>query len=148
MNESIPLEIPHDLHDAMIAHCLREAPLECCGILAGVAPQVSLFLPLRNAAAVETRATRYYADPQDLIQVDKTLRERKLNILAIYHSHPHCEAIPSRIDLQENYYGAVPRIIISLLEKPPDVRIWRLDPDSYKELPWRLVEPVQSNGDA
>ncbi len=148
MTESTPLEIPRDLHDAMVAHCLRESPLECCGILAGVAPRVSLFLPLRNAAAIETRATRYYADPHDLIEVDKTLRERKLNILAIYHSHPHCEAIPSRIDLKENYYGAVPRIIISLLEETPDVRTWRLDPDSYEELPWRLVAPAPPNVDA
>ncbi len=68
MTELIPLEVPRDLHDAMVAHCLREAPLECCGILAGVAPRVSLFLPLRNAAPIETRATRYFADPQDLIE--------------------------------------------------------------------------------
>jgi [CysO sulfur-carrier protein]-S-L-cysteine hydrolase len=148
MTESIPLEIPRDLHDAMVAHCLREAPLECCGILAGVAPRVSLFFPLRNAAAIATRASRYYADPRDLIELDKTLRERKLNILAIYHSHPRCEAIPSRIDLQENYYGPVPRIIVSLLDELPVVRTWRLDPDSYEELPWRLVEPVDPNGDA
>ena len=141
--DSTPLEIPCDLQEAMVAHCVRKAPMECCGILAGVAPRVSLFLPLRNAAPIETRATRYYADPHDLIEVDKTLRERKLNILAIYHSHPECEAIPSRIDLRENYYGPVPRIIVSLLDETPVVRVWRLDPDSYEELAWRIVEPVE-----
>ncbi len=122
--------------------------MECCGILAGLAQRVTLFLPLRNIADIETRSTRYYADPHDLIEVDRTLRERKLNILAIYHSHPECEAIPSRIDLQENYYGPVPRIIVSLLDETPVVRIWRLDPTSYEELPWRLVEPGEAIGDA
>ena len=71
-----------------------------------------------------------------------------MKILAIYHSHPRCEAIPSRTDLRENYYGAVPRIIVSLLDETPDVRIWRLDPDSYEELPWRIVEASDPNGDA
>jgi proteasome lid subunit RPN8/RPN11 len=141
------LEIPRDLHDAMVAHCLREAPLECCGVLAGIAPRVSLFFPLRNAAPIETRASRYYAEPQDLIELDKTLRERNLNILAIYHSHPECEAIPSRIDLRENYYGPVPRIIVSLMSPTPDVRVWRLDADSYEELAWRLAGPADREAD-
>jgi proteasome lid subunit RPN8/RPN11 len=143
MTGSIPLEIPRDLHDAMVAHCLGESPMECCGILAGVAPRVSLFLPLRNAASIEARATRYYADPRGLIEVDKTLRELKLNILAIYHSHPRWEAVPSRTDLKENHSGAVPRIIVSLLGGIPVVRVWRLDEDSYQELPWRIVEPTE-----
>ena len=30
---------PPTIHDAMVAHCLREAPLECCGLLGGVAPR-------------------------------------------------------------------------------------------------------------
>lgn len=139
INESAPLEIPRDLHDAMVAHCLREAPLECCGLLGGIAPRVSSFHPLRNITASETR---YEADPQDLIDAVVALRERGAEILAIYHSHPRWQAVPSRTDLRENYYGAVPRIIVSLLEEVPDVRIWRLDPDSYLELPWTIVEPV------
>ncbi len=58
------LEIPRDILDAMIAHCLRESPLECCGLLCGIAPAVSLFYPLRNQSQSETR---YNADPQELI---------------------------------------------------------------------------------
>ena len=146
MTESIPLEIPRDLRDAMVAHCRGEAPLECCGILAGVAPRVSLFLPLRNAAPIETRTTRYYADPRDLLDVEKTLRKLKLNILAIYHSHPRWEAVPSRTDLEENYCEGIPRIIVSLLGEIPIVRVWRLDPDSYEELPWRIVELAVPGG--
>ena len=54
-----PLEIPRDLHDAMVAHCQRESPLECCGILGGISPRVSSIHPLRNDLASETR---YNAD--------------------------------------------------------------------------------------
>ena len=134
-----PLEIPADVVEAMVAHCLRETPLECCGILGGVPPRVSSFHPLRNAAA---SPTRYDADPRDLIDTVVALRETGSEILAIYHSHPKWEAVPSQTDLRENHYGAVPRIIISLLHDPPEVRVWRLKPDSFLELAWIAVEPI------
>ena len=128
-----PLLIPIPILDAMVDHCRREAPLECCGILGGVAPRVSSFNPLRNIDASEVR---YKADPRDLIQAVVSLRASGAEILAIYHSHPRWAAIPSRTDLRENHYGDVPRIIVSLLGETPEVRAWRLDPDSYEELAW------------
>jgi [CysO sulfur-carrier protein]-S-L-cysteine hydrolase len=131
-----PLAIPAQIHDAMVAHCRREAPLECCGLLGGHPPLVSSFHPMRNASASETR---YDADARDLVDAVVDLRARGAEILAIYHSHPRWAAIPSRTDLQENHYGAVPRIIVSLLGPEPEVRVWRLDPESYEELPWRIV---------
>jgi [CysO sulfur-carrier protein]-S-L-cysteine hydrolase len=130
------LTIPPALHDAMIEHCRREAPLECCGILGGIAPLVSSFHPLRNEAASETR---YNADPRDLIDAVTSLRRRGAQMLAIYHSHPRWEAVPSLTDLRQNYYGPLPRLIVSLLGEPPVVRAWRLAADSFEELPWRLA---------
>ena len=135
-NNVDPLSIPADIHSAMVAHCQREAPLECCGLLGGVQPLVSSFHPLRNADASETR---YNADPKDLIEAVVSLRNRGAQILAIYHSHPRWEAVPSQTDLRENHYGEVPRIIVSLLGSTPVVRVWRLDVASYEELPWRIV---------
>jgi proteasome lid subunit RPN8/RPN11 len=131
-----PLIIPEDIHDAMIAQSLREAPLECCGLLAGFPPFVSSIHPLRNALASETR---YDADPRDLIEAHQSFRARNAEMLAIYHSHPRSSAIPSRTDLERNFYGDVPRIIISLLGKSPEMRIWRLDETSYAELEWRVT---------
>ncbi len=131
-----PLTIPAAIHDAMVAHCVREAPLECCGLLGGAGGRVDSFHPLRNASASETR---YDADPNDLVAAVVALRERASEILAIYHSHPKWAAVPSKTDLRENHYGPVPRIIVSLLGSTPEVRVWRLDSDSYEELPWRVV---------
>jgi len=135
-----PLEIPRDIVDAMVDHCLREAPLECCGLLCGVGPRVSLFYPLRNATQSEVR---YNADPQDLIAAHIDFRQRKAEILAIYHSHPRWDAIPSQTDLAENFYGPVPRIIVSLKGDAPEVRVWRLDADSFEELSWKTVDPTE-----
>jgi proteasome lid subunit RPN8/RPN11 len=132
-----PLEIPAGVVAAMVDHCLREAPLECCGLLGGTPPRVSSFHPLRNASV--DAETRYDADPRDLIDAVVDLRRRGAEILAIYHSHPRWEAVPSRTDLDENHYGAVPRIIVSLLADPPDVRVWRLGPDDFEEIRWVAV---------
>ncbi len=139
-----PLEIPRDLHDAMVAHCVRESPLECCGILGGIAPRVSSLHRLRNDLASETR---YNADGRDLIEAHIALRQRDAEILAIYHSHPRWEAVPSKTDLAENHYGLVPRIIISLCGMSPEVRVWELEPDSFRELEWRIVEPEACSSD-
>lgn len=141
------LLIPADIRDAMVDHCLREAPLECCGILGGVGARVDSFHPLRN---VEASETRYEADPRDVIEAVVSLRARRAEIVAIYHSHPRWAAIPSRTDLEMNYYGEVPRIIISLLGTTPEVRAWRLGEDSFEELVWRVgeanVEPGPTPG--
>ena len=139
MNQhNAPLLIPRSILDAMIDHCRREAPRECCGLLGGVPPAVSSIDPLRNTE-VEAGETRYNADPADLVAAVRRLRDRNAEILAIYHSHPRWAPIPSRADLDLNYYGAVPRIIVSLLDDKPQVRAWRLDPDSYEELPWQVA---------
>ena len=130
------LEIPESVLSAMREHCRREAPLECCGLLTGQDRRACSIAPLRNA---KQSATRYEADGQELIQAWVAMRARKESLLAIYHSHPKWAAIPSRTDLETNYYGDVPRIIVSLLSEPPEVRIWRLEADRYDELPWSVV---------
>ncbi len=135
----LPLEIPADLHDAMIAHCRRDDPLECCGILGGVPPRALSLHPLRN---IDASKTRYTADPRELIQALVWLREQRREVVAIYHSHPRWEAVPSATDLTQNYWGEMPRIIVSLLTDPPDLRVWRLSPDSFQELPWKLIGPT------
>ena len=133
------LEIPVNLLEEMLDHCRRDAPLECCGILGGVSPSVLSLHPLRNIAVSETR---YQADEKDLIQAIVFLRGHCHEILAIYHSHPRWKAVPSQTDLSQNYWGEMPRIIVSLLTEPPDVRVWRLFRDSFKELSWKLIGPT------
>jgi proteasome lid subunit RPN8/RPN11 len=137
------LRIPGAIHDAMVAHCVREAPIEACGILGGVAHEVSLIYPLRNAQASETI---YEADARDTIAAHLDLRTRGAEILALYHSHPRCVAVPSRTDRERNYYGDVPRIIVSLLWPVPVVRIWRLEADSHEELMWELAPAGVEHG--
>ena len=90
----------------------------------------------------EIRKTELFANWLDGL---RDLRARGTEILAIYHSHPRWRAEPSATDLELNHYGDVPRIIVSLLDPMPDVRVWRLYPKAYQELPWRLAPVVPGN---
>lgn len=137
------LIIPWAVHEAMVSHCLHDAPFEACGLLAGNGHTAQGIFLLRNR---ERREDRYDAEPLDLLHAWRCLRRQRQEILGIYHSHPRWRAVPSRTDLERNYHGDTPRIIVSLLDPEPDVRVWRLDSHSYQEIPWRLCrEPVIPN---
>ncbi len=123
--------------NALVNEALRAAPAECCGLLAGRPPWATRLLPLSN----ELRSpTRYQADPRDLIKAFRLMRQERLELLAIYHSHPTTPAEPSRTDLAQNYYGALPHLIISLLSDPPEVRAFRLGSDSYEQVQLHVQE--------
>ncbi len=134
----VPVEIliPQDVYDAVLSHASREHPLECCGLLGGVGSLVDSIFPLRN---VEHSEVRYSAHPTDLIQAVIALRKRSSEILVIYHSHPASPAIPSRIDLEANYYGDLPRMIVSLEGEVPVAAVWQLGTTTFKAIPWRVL---------
>jgi proteasome lid subunit RPN8/RPN11 len=126
------LEIPAFIFDRIIEHARGELPLECCGLLAGQGSAISVHYVLRNELA---SPVAYSADARDLFLAFRDMRDRALELLAIYHSHPNAPAYPSQIDLRENYYGDTPRIIISLAREPPEVRAFRLLDDHSEEIP-------------
>ncbi len=137
---AVDLWIPDAIVRQLYEHCLREAPGEACGLLSGRDGRVTAIFPMRNAAG--TRETRYEADSRDLITAANALRDRAESIQAIYHSHPRWRAEPSRTDLERNYHGATPHLIVSLLGPEPEMRAWRLAADSAVELTWRVAPPA------
>ena len=135
-----PLVIPVEIYDAMISHCIKGSPLACFGILAGIEPQASAIYPLRNAAE---SPVRYESDPDDLLRAYLDLRERGLAIVAIYHCLPWNAAVPGPTDLRENYYGDIPRVIVSLGDFPT-VRVWRLTTRYCDELDWGFSRVISA----
>ena len=127
------LEIPATLFDAMVQHAQAESPAECCGLLAGTGMVVTHRFGLRNELC---SPIAYNADPRDLFEAFREMRHGGLDLLAIYHSHPRSPARPSRVDLAENYYGEMPRIIISLAGDEPVVKAFRLFDDYFEDLPY------------
>jgi len=131
------LQIQRRLWDEMLAQAVAERPHECCGLLAGRAGRVSHRYPLSNALA---SPVRYESEPKALFAAFKDMRQQGTELLAIYHSHPTSEPVPSRTDLENNFYGtAVVHFIVSLQGEVPVVRGWRLGETSYSEAEWTIV---------
>jgi proteasome lid subunit RPN8/RPN11 len=90
---------------AMAAHAREAYPNECCGAMLGSvdgdAKRVRTALRLENAFE-GAQAARYELRPEDLLAADKAARERKMELIGIYHSHPDCDAYFSKTDLQNS----------------------------------------------
>ncbi|NJK44229.1 MAG: M67 family metallopeptidase [Pleurocapsa sp. SU_196_0] len=109
----------------------REArPLEIVGLLAGERlERVSTLIPLENAALDPTR--RFSAEPASLVRGLKLIRESRLELCALFHSHPDGPAAPSRTDL-ENANWDVPMLIVDAWSG--EVRAWNLETGTELEL--------------
>ncbi len=95
-------------------HAESTYPEECCGIILGTRDDtgktVVEILPTENvwgketaddfleAATITDTRRRYAIAPLDLLQAQKAARQKQLNILGFFHSHPDYPAIPSGCD--------------------------------------------------
>jgi proteasome lid subunit RPN8/RPN11 len=90
---------------AMVEHARRTYPNECCGAMLGSIggdqKTVMEALPLKNAYA-GSQGARYELHPEDLKAADQAARERRMELVGIYHSHPDCDAYFSKTDLQNS----------------------------------------------
>ena len=80
-------------------------------------PDGEEFVPMNN---VSTRGDEYEMDPTQLIRVLRNLRNAGKDLAAIYHSHPHGLAEPSKKDIERAFYPEAAYLIVSLneLERP------------------------------
>jgi proteasome lid subunit RPN8/RPN11 len=140
------LQLPRRFLVEMVHQARAELPNECVGLLAGRlveavevrAGRVERRYPLVNEAA---SPTKYLSDPGSMFAAHKDMRAHGLELLAIYHSHPTSEPVPSRPDLENNYYGPeVVHFIVSLSGPEPWVRGWWLTDRDYREAEWDEVE--------
>jgi proteasome lid subunit RPN8/RPN11 len=89
----------------MVEHARETYPNECCGAMLGSTDgeqkAVRVAIPLRNAFD-GAQAARYELRPEDLLAADRAARERNMELIGIYHSHPDCDAYFSKTDLQNS----------------------------------------------
>jgi proteasome lid subunit RPN8/RPN11 len=98
----------------MIDHTRKEWPLECCGILGGKEKTVQKAFELKNT---EKSPVQYSMSPQDQLKVFEEMEKESMEMIAIYHSHPHTIPFPSETDVKLAFYQDISSIIISLKEK-------------------------------
>ena len=130
----------------IFSHAQSTYPEECCGVILGHLESdrktVVEIIPTQNAWNRETasdfqdsdiessRKRRYTIAPREMLQLQKSSRDKNLNIIGIFHSHPDYPATPSEFDRncawQEYSY-----IIVSVQKgRVGDMNSWMLDDNS------------------
>ncbi|HWR58638.1 MAG TPA: M67 family metallopeptidase [Thermodesulfovibrionales bacterium] len=125
------LIIPKHIFDEMISHCEAGLPNEACGILAGKGNEASEIYTMSNN---ENSSVSYLMDPAEQFKAIKAMREKKLDMLGIFHSHPSSPACPSQKDVDLAFYEDAVYVIVSLVEERPAVKAFSIVKGGIREI--------------
>ena len=114
-------------------HGERDYPFECCGLLIGRFSDgkktVAETYPISNAREEEAKRNRFLIRPEELLRGEKLARQKGLDVVGFYHSHPDDKARPSQYDL-DHAWPTYSYIIASILQgQAVDVQSWELTDD-------------------
>ncbi|MDQ3586368.1 MAG: M67 family metallopeptidase [Acidobacteriota bacterium] len=115
-------------------HAEAEYPHECCGLLVGRFDAdgrkiVTEIHPVSNAREASARHNRSLILPEELMRGERYARQRKLDVVGNYHSHPDHPAIPSAFDL-EHAWPTWSYVIVSVQKgQAVDLRSWEMEAD-------------------
>ena len=138
------LKMSTEIADKIRKHGAETYPHECCGALLGRDTPDSggtgagrIDLPAREVLALfplvnrrdDSPHNRFSVTADDVRAADKAARERGLELIGWYHSHPDHPARPSQYD-REHAWPWYSYIIVSVANgKPQEMTSWRLNDD-------------------
>lgn len=111
------LLIPSLLWEKLLFQAQSQAPRECCGYLLGERKGEDNILieifPMKN---IHSSPCKYFSfSPYEQLRVLKEFSY--LQIIGIYHSHPHSKPIASQEDQAYMFFHTYSNLIISLKEE-------------------------------
>lgn len=104
------LLIDSSCYQAMLTHLQVVYPEEGCGLLAGLNGRVTHHYSITNS---DRSATTFLMDSHEQITTMIAIEDQGLELLAVYHSHPHSEAFPSPTDIANSFYPDLVNLILS-----------------------------------
>lgn len=125
-----------------IARAAEEGyPNEICGLLVGrlgADPLAEEAWPCPNSNTERTR-DRYQLEPQAQLRLEKRARERGLDVVGYYHSHPDHPAAASETDSSLSWEETAYLIQSVRQGKAEDLRAWRRakGEERLREIPLR-----------
>ena len=112
-----------ELVDEIVAHARREAPNECCGMVAARDGRAVRVYPATNAAA---SPLRYQVEPHDQYRIEMSIDDAGLELGAIYHSHTRSAPYPSQTDINLAFHPDAVYLIVGLAGDEPELRAFRI----------------------
>ena len=118
----------------MRRHGEQDYPFECCGLMLGRFEHneqkiVAETYPISNAREEEAKRNRFLIRPEELIRGEKYAREKGLDVLGFYHSHPDDRAVPSKYDL-DHAWPTYSYVVVAVEKgQAADLRSWEMESD-------------------
>jgi proteasome lid subunit RPN8/RPN11 len=110
--------------EAIRSHGEEAFPNECCGFMLGKANgdlrNVAELMRAENDREDEAKYNRFLITPDAFMRGEKTAREKGLDIIGFYHSHPDAPARPSQYDL-DHAWPWYSYVIVSIKAGKADV---------------------------
>ncbi len=126
------MRIARTLLDQIVDHARRDAPNECCGVIAA-----------RDGAATAVHATenvaaspfRFEVDGPEVFRLLEAIEDGGDELGAIYHSHTRSEPYPSQTDVNFSAgWPGVEWLIVGVAGDEPEVRSFVIDDGEIREV--------------
>ena len=145
------LSLRQSFIDEMIAHAKKDAPNECCGVVAVAAdgsraPEQRLASRVHRASNTAASPLRFEVDPRELLRIIDSIEIAGHELGAIYHSHTRTAPYPSQTDVNfaANWPG-VEWIIIGVSEHgEADVRSYLIGDGQITEVAFQEGQYVKA----
>lgn len=127
------ITIAHEQLQEIHEHGVRDHPYECCGLLLGrfaaEGKVVAETYPISNAREESAKRNRFLIEPEELMRGERYARDRELEVIGFYHSHPDCPAVPSQYDLEHAWPTYSYIIVSTTATAATDLFSWEQEPD-------------------
>ena len=120
----------------MIAHVDSHAPLEACGLLAGIDSKVETVLEVTNQAQ---SAVRFVMDPIEQLNAFEWIESNGQELIGIFHSHPTGPETVSPTDIAQAAYPVV-HIILARVDNNWRARGFWIKDGKYDEVTLLVIE--------
>jgi proteasome lid subunit RPN8/RPN11 len=132
------LQLSHEAVSSMISHAETGYPYEICGALLGNDKDkdrlIAETFPLANMKENQ-RETRYLISPDSVFLAEKEAKQKGLELLGFYHSHPDHPSMPSEYD-KEHAFPWYSYLILSVEKgKFQKLTAWELKEDRSMFMP-------------
>jgi len=111
------IRISKEDYEALRAHGEETYPNECCGVLLGKSEaggnRVKLIVRAGNTRT-DSAHNRYNISAGELVKIQRQAREKQLDIVGFYHSHPDHPARWSPTDYAEAHWMGCSYVITSV----------------------------------
>jgi proteasome lid subunit RPN8/RPN11 len=109
--------------DQLVEQARREAPNECCGIIATEDGRAVAVHPARNAAA---SPLKYEMDGMEQYRIQSAIEDAGRELGAIYHSHTRSDPYPSQTDINLAFYPEALYVIVGVAKDEPEIRAFAI----------------------